>query len=92
MYEISIFKLFRNISRFILYLKNHKYLLQYVWDFNIYISKDLACTSKIKPAILKVNLFLVAAIMVNKNTLGVKMWCGQEKYQLKGVIWECGQD
>jgi len=29
---------------------------------------------------------------INKNTLGAKKWCGQEKQQLKGVIWECGQD
>ena len=30
--------------------------------------------------------------MVNKNTLGVKKWRGQEKQQrLKGVISECGQ-
>jgi len=30
--------------------------------------------------------------MVNKNTLGAKKWCSQEKQWLKGVIWECGQD
>jgi len=30
--------------------------------------------------------------IVNKNTLGAKKWHGPEKKQLKGVIWECGQD
>ena len=31
-------------------------------------------------------------IYVNKNTLGAKKWCGQEKQQqIKGLISECGQ-
>jgi len=30
--------------------------------------------------------------MVNKYTLGAKKCHGQEKQQLKGVIWEFGQD
>jgi len=30
--------------------------------------------------------FFLYFTTVNKNTLGAKKWCGQEKQQLKGVI------
>jgi len=39
----------------------------------------------------KLKLF-THTVVANKNTLGTKKWCGQEKQQLKGVICECGQD
>ena len=34
----------------------------------------------------KRNVIVRSNSKVNKNTLGAKKWCGQEKQRLKGVI------